>query len=157
MIEDLIIPILISVATYFFLKSPKVEAFVPSQQSIHVINNLKKHLRVMFNPNLKFQGILSVLNHRRNLLDEIVINEGNKSFTNNKREIFICLKDQKNSYYDYNSLLYVTLHEIAHVLCYEIGHTTKFSKIFNALLQYSSSLGFYDFTKPFVENYCPTK
>ncbi len=33
-------------------------------------------------------------------------------------------------YYDYNSLIFVTLHEIAHVLCDELGQYTKISTYF---------------------------
>ncbi len=46
---------------------------------------------------------------------EIKLQEGPKSFTINKKQIFLCIKDKKSgdaNYYDYNSLIFVTLHEM---------------------------------------------
>ena len=45
----------------------------------------------------------------------------------------MCLKDKNGKYYDDNMLNYVALHELAHVLCDEIGHTDKFYAIFDEL------------------------
>ncbi len=56
----------------------------------------------------KFTGILSMLNNR-NLMAEIKLQEGPKSFTINKKQIFLCIKDKKSgdaNYYDYNSLIF---------------------------------------------------
>lgn len=80
--------------------------------------------------------------------------EGNKSYTINKKKIYLCLRDEKNDYYNENMLLYVAIHELAHVLCDEIGHTEKFHRIFKQLLYKAQSLGIYDSTKPIVRNYC---
>jgi len=80
--------------------------------------------------------------------------EGKKSYTLNKRKIYICLKDEHKEYYDFNMLLYVTIHELAHVLCDEIGHTAKFDFIFHQLLQKAAHLGIYDPHKPILTDYC---
>jgi hypothetical protein len=131
-----------------------------SKQSKYIIRNLEQMLSILFPPpnvmRKKFTGLLSALNNR-NIMADIKIKEGPKSFTINKREIYLCLKDRKSgeeNYYDYNSLIFVTLHEIAHVLCDELGHTKKFQMIFNELLEHASSLGLYDKHKPFVKDYC---
>ena len=47
----------------------------------------------------------------------------------------MCLKDSDGNYYDDNSLMFVLLHEIAHVICKSIGHTDEFHKIFEDLLK----------------------
>ena len=39
-----------------------------------------------------------------------------------KQKVYLCLKDENNEYYNDNMLIYVALHELAHVLCDEIGH-----------------------------------
>ena len=78
----------------------------------------------------------------------------NKSFTIDKEEIYLCLKDKNDRYYDDNMLIYVLLHELAHVLCNEIGHTNKFREIFRGLLKRAEIGKIYDASKPPVDDYC---
>lgn len=129
-------------------------------QAKFVLNTLRDRLKILFPSKFtirkKFTGILSSLNNR-DIMSEIDLFEGDKSFTINKRKIYLCLKDRGLTgevFYDYNSLIFVCLHEIAHVLCDEIGHTEKFLQIFEELLKHASDLGLYDRGKPFVKNYC---
>jgi hypothetical protein len=147
--------------------TPEIKSITETQsestpQARWIISNLEQILKMLFPaPHMlrkKFTGMLSGLNNR-DIMSEIKILEGSKSFTINKRKIYLCLKDKKagnENYYDYNSLIYVTLHEIAHVLCDELGHTKKFQLIFKELLEHAASLGQYDKKKEFVQNYCPT-
>lgn len=79
---------------------------------------------------------------------------GNRSYTINKEKVFLCLKDEKGKYYDLNQLVYVFLHEYAHTLCNEIGHTDHFYKIFDELLKKAQKLGKYDPNIPLIQNYC---
>lgn len=80
--------------------------------------------------------------------------EGNKSYTINKKKIYLCLRNEKRHYYEENMLLYVAIHELAHVLCDEIGHTEKFHQIFKELLSKAESLGIYDASRPILRDYC---
>lgn len=80
--------------------------------------------------------------------------EGNKSYTINKTYVFICLKDQYGKLYHQNQLVLVILHEIAHALCDEIGHTQKFQNILDELLEASEKAGLYDSRIPHIPNYC---
>ena len=80
--------------------------------------------------------------------------EGNKSYTINKKKIYLCLKDEFDEYYDLNMLMYVAIHELSHVLCDEIGHTPKFNRIFQENLLKAEKLGIYDSNKPIITNYC---
>lgn len=92
--------------------------------------------------------------NRPNLLDEIRFYRGNKSYTINKQKVFLCLKDENDEYYNLNLLVYVTLHELAHVLCDEIGHTAKFDRIFQDLLAKADEMSVYD-SKGYIDpNYC---
>lgn len=89
--------------------------------------------------------------------ENISINEGNKTYTINKKKIFICLKDEYGRYYNRNHLVYVILHEYSHVLCDEWdtdSHGEKFWIIFDGLLEDASSAGLYDSSIPVLENYC---
>lgn len=78
----------------------------------------------------------------------------NKSFTINKQHMYICTKDENGQYYDDNMLTYVILHELAHVLCDEVGHTEKYKQIFRSLLERGHQAGLYDPSKPPIDNYC---
>jgi histidyl-tRNA synthetase len=80
--------------------------------------------------------------------------EGRKSYTINKKYVFICLKDEKGQLYHNNQLVLVILHEIAHALCDEIGHTDKFQSILDDLLISAENVGLYDSTIPHIPNYC---
>jgi len=79
---------------------------------------------------------------------------GNKSYTINKQKVYLCLKDENNEYYEDNMLIYVALHELAHVLCDEIGHTDKFKRIFEELLVDAEKKGIYDSNVPPILDYC---
>lgn len=102
----------------------------------------------------KFIGPLEPLNNL-NILNNLVMVEDNESYTINKKIIHLCTKNPKNDhYYDKNTLIFVVLHELAHVLCNDIGHTETFSAINQSLLDHAIKCGFYDPSKPFVKNYC---
>jgi hypothetical protein len=94
---------------------------------------------------------LRMLDPRANKLR---IFEDNKSYTINKKRVYLCLKDHNNNYYPMNMLMYVAIHELAHVLCNEVGHTPKFQNIFKQLLSKAQSLGIYDPNIPVVRDYC---
>lgn len=87
-----------------------------------------------------------------------------KSYTINKRKIYLCIKDENGVYYDDNMLIYASLHELAHVLCDEIGHTPKFWSIFDNLLEKASKTidpktnkPVFDPKKPINRDYCESK
>lgn len=87
-------------------------------------------------------------------IKSIDIAGSNKSFTINKKHVYICSKDENGQYYDDNMLTYVILHELAHVLCDEVGHTEKYKIIFRSLLERAHNAGLYDPSKPPIDNYC---
>jgi hypothetical protein len=71
-------------------------------------------------------------------IEGVVIRESEKnsqytSYSVNKGEqLVFCVrsKDRKNHIHDLNLLMYVVLHEMAHVACPEYGHTPLFKYIF---------------------------
>ena len=87
-------------------------------------------------------------------VDSLEFFAGNKSYTINKQKVYLCLKDEKGEYYEDNMLMYVALHELAHVLCDEIGHTDKWKKIFEDLLADAEKKGVYDSNVPPILDYC---
>jgi hypothetical protein len=89
------------------------------------------------------------------VIDHLRFFEGDKSYTLDKKYVFICKKDKKtNEQYHQNQLILVLIHEISHALCDEIGHTPKFGMIFEDLLAKATQQGLYDESIPNVENYC---
>lgn len=84
----------------------------------------------------------------------IAMSGSNQSFTLNKRDVHICTKDELGRYYEDNMLIYVMLHELAHVLCNEVGHTEKYRSIFTELLNRAEKAGVYDSSTPPLDNYC---
>jgi hypothetical protein len=91
-------------------------------------------------------------------LNNISVYASDRSETINKQHVYLCMKDKNGKYYDKNSLTYVLLHELAHVLCNEVNqkdpHTQKWQHIFESLKMHAHKLGIYDNTKPMVKNYC---
>ena len=85
---------------------------------------------------------------------DLKILEDTKSYTINKKKVYLCLKDENENYYPMNMLMYVAIHELAHVLCDEIGHTPKFHKIFHQLLDKAHILEIYDPNIPIIHDYC---
>jgi hypothetical protein len=57
-------------------------------------------------------------------------------------------------------LMHVLLHETAHVICDEIGHTKKFDDIFRELMDEAheptcpNQISIYDKFAPLTDNYC---
>lgn len=75
------------------------------------------------------------------------------TYTVNKDEMHICLRtrDTNENIYDINLLMYVILHELAHMCNYNInnepikGHGQEFRNIFKILVEESISAGLYKY------------
>lgn len=119
----------------YFVYHQIVEHFAMSDPKLHEI---KKHISPL-DPEL---------------VQSLYFYEGDKSYTINKHKIYLCLKDEYDQYYDFNMLVYVAIHELAHVKCPEIGHTELFYQIFDKLLKQAAHMGIYDPNKPIIKNYC---
>ena len=88
----------------------------------------------------------------------IPLYSGKGAYTDNKSEITLCLADPStNKEYDSNTIMYVALHELAHVISKEIGHGEEFRQNFSKLLLEGERLGFYDPAKPMTTTYCGMK
>ena len=86
------------------------------------------------------------LNEERTQIYENSNSSEYTSYSVNKgEEIVFCLKSRKNPYdlHDINLMMYVAIHELAHIGCHEIGHTDLFKKIFAFYLEVAIELGIY--------------
>lgn len=89
------------------------------------------------------------------IITDLKLYKGDKSYTINKKKVFICLYDENGDYYPLNMLVYVLLHEIAHVLNTEdVGHTPAFHSKFDELLDRATQLGIFNPSIPILQNYC---
>lgn len=81
-----------------------------------------------------------------------------RSFTEDKTAIFLCIKDPRTGlFYNINILMYVALHELAHVLTKADGpqsHGDEFKANFSRLLAEAASKGVYDPNQPIPSTYC---
>jgi predicted metal-dependent hydrolase len=89
---------------------------------------------------------------------DLDIRESSKeSYTNNKETIYICTKDPKTKlYYSDNTLIYVLLHELAHMKDHQYNphHDEKFKEILENLLLKAESYGLYNPNQGIPSDYC---
>ena len=88
---------------------------------------------------------------------ELTYSASDKSFTEDKKDMYLCIKDDSNQYYDRNFLMYVAIHELAHAISksYDDNHNGReFNDNFDMLLDKASRMGIYDPSQPLIENYC---
>jgi hypothetical protein len=92
------------------------------------------------------------INLIKNKIDDVKFKETPKasnytSYSVNKgEELFLCIRSKKtNEIHSINDLLYVAIHEIAHIGCPEIGHTNLFFKINLYLLKKAVEFNLYKY------------
>ena len=84
---------------------------------------------------------------------DINLRKAGKSYTVNKTDMYLCLKDENGAYFNKNMLIYVGIHELAHVVCKSIGHTKEFHAIFDKLLGEAIKKGIYNPSIPVIGDY----
>lgn len=92
-------------------------------------------------------------NYSYKILSEAAIDRRYTTFTIDKSDMHICLRtrDKKDDLYDINLLMYVVLHELAHLCNYTRtgmpinGHGTEFKKIFKLLVSEAMSINVYSY------------
>lgn len=86
---------------------------------------------------------------------DIPLQEGDSAYTENKEVITLCLRDPiTKKYYDMNTIMYVALHELAHVASSTQGHGTEFKKNFALILREAARKKIYDPRKNIPTTYC---
>lgn len=98
-----------------------------------------------------------------NRINNVVLKENtpygeHTSYTIDKgKVIYLCLRSKKTGeLHDTNLVMYVVIHELAHVACPDLHHTKLFKEIFIFLLKISILLGIYQQAnyQDFPEEYC---
>ncbi len=112
---------------------------------------LKNHLVSNKNKFPEFKDSIELLNENfYEARTKIYENPPTSDFTsysvNKGEEIAFCLKSKKNgNLHKLNLIMYVALHELAHVGCHEIGHTELFKDIFAFYTREAIKLGIYKY------------
>ena len=80
-----------------------------------------------------------------------------ESYTEDKKRVFLCLKDNQGKYYEYNHLLQVLVHELAHAFTDVIDKehkTPEFNNKHNEYRQKAAKLKMVDLEDKVPLNYC---
>lgn len=148
---------------YIIRRGNKDEKYL--KKSANVLSEINKrieklivHLDVNFkNDNDKNYFIKKLKeNYSFSILSEAAIDSRYTTYTINKQEMHICLRtrDNNENMYDINLLMYVILHELAHLCNYDMngnpiqGHGEEFRNIFKFLIIEAIKLNIYEY-----ENY----
>jgi len=101
-----------------------------------------------------------MINHIKRVLKPIIpeINDINiyasdRSFTINKKDIYLCLRKKSGEYYPLNMLIYVVAHEYSHRITTSIGHTEEFYKNFDKIQKKLELHGIFTTDIPIDESY----
>lgn len=125
-----------------------------------LFNSLNVLLEELKNSNYDFKDINIEEIQEKIKNSEILenITDSDTSYTVNKGEkIILCLADRENdNLYSYNLLMYVLIHELAHILNTTYGHDDNFKKTFRFILEKAIELNLYTYEdyKNNPVNYC---
>jgi predicted metal-dependent hydrolase len=141
-----------------YLVQPKEDA----QEAANLIAQIRAKISLLVEHLIKSNSpsdsriIMLKNNYNPNNFKEGVDNPEYTSYSINKGEkIVLCLRN-KDKLVDINTLVFVVLHEVAHIATEEIGHTDNFWANFRWILEESMNIGIYmkqEFDKKPVE-YC---
>jgi predicted SprT family Zn-dependent metalloprotease len=122
------------------------------------VQKLIEHLDTIYSKDSTKNYFITKLKNNYNpyMISEAAIDKRYTSYTINKKNMHLCLRtrDQYEQVYDINLLMYVTLHELAHVSNYNQngysieGHGEEFKMIFGFLVKEAINIGIYQY-----ENY----
>lgn len=144
---------------YVIRRGNKDEKYL--KDSVNILSEINKrieklinHLDINFKNSNNYYFIKKLKdNYSYSVLSEAAIDSRYTTYTINKQEMHICLRTRDNNehVYDINLLMYVVLHELAHLCNYDKngypiqGHGEEFRMIFKFLLMESIKLDIYDY------------
>lgn len=120
---------------------------------------LIKLIRHMISKYNSKEAIQLYQNYNPDMLSEGSYTSGFTSFTVNKVKLVLCIRQRDNTFVDKNTIIYVAIHELAHMATKELGHTQTFWQNFKWLLEEAVAIGLYrktDFNKT-PQDYCGIK
>tara|TARA_B000000477_G_scaffold123024_1_gene127904 strand:- start:17 stop:592 length:576 start_codon:yes stop_codon:yes gene_type:complete len=138
-----------------------VQDKIDSQEAADLIAKIRQKIQILkehLNKSYPDDERIKLLNENLDLnnLKEGIDDPNYTSYSINKGEqIVLCLRNE-DKLMDINTMMFVILHELGHVITIDIGHTPNFWENFKWLLEESINIGIYskqDFDEKPVE-YC---
>lgn len=128
------------------------EKFAKSDEAVEVLAKLHSHMEKFVRDLLKKMPddprvIRLVKGFNRVEIEEAPNEDDSTSYTINKGDLMaICLRHKKDDhpFHDFNTLLFVIIHEMSHIASVTEGHNEEFIKNFKFLLKEAKELGYYD-------------
>jgi hypothetical protein len=108
------------------------------------LDALVKHMYAKYPDNQDVKRLYH--NFNKNNISEGSPDSNYTSYSVNKGEkIVLCIrqKDEEHTFVEKNVLLYVSIHELGHLMTEEVGHTTTFWENFKFLLREAVEMGIY--------------
>jgi len=103
---------------------------------------LAKHMMAKFPDNDEVQQLYR--NYNPDAISEGSVESGYTSYSVNKGEkLILCIRQKDKSFVDRNVIMYVAIHELAHIMTKEVGHTPKFWENFKFLLREAIDIDIY--------------
>lgn len=158
MIESVLIILLISLIYLFYITNFKGLVYVTSHNNEkYLVQNRQDRQNaadIIHEIRSRILKLITILDHDDKLpfdkryisnakyklettvFRESIENSNHTSYSVNKgEEIVLCLRSRvTHDIHDINILMYVAVHELAHVICPEIGHTRLYNIIFQYIL-----------------------
>jgi predicted metal-dependent hydrolase len=129
---------------------------IDKREAANYLANIKRRIKLLLknlddNKDKKYKEYKEYIDRLINSIDGVNISEtpGFSNFTsysvNKGEELVFCLRSKKydNTFHNQNLMMYVVLHEIAHIACPEYGHGELFKKIFAFFTNVSMDLKLY--------------
>jgi hypothetical protein len=128
------------------------EVFKDNDEAVEVLAKLHDHMEHFVRdlnkklPNDK-RVIRLIKGFNRVEIEEAPNEEDSTSYTINKGDLMaLCIRHKKDDhpFHDFNTLLFVIIHEMAHIASVSEGHGPEFIENFKFLLTEAKELGYYD-------------
>ncbi len=121
------------------------------QEAANMLATIRSKLQKLVDSmKLKYPNDESVIRMNKKFNADNISESGKSSqytsYSVNKGEkIVFCIrqKDENESFVDINTITFVAIHELAHIMTKSVGHTEEFWKNFKLLLEESITIGVY--------------
>lgn len=128
---------------YIVRRLPDSRAAADYLAEINVgLERLVKHMISRYPDNLEVVQLYQ--NYNQGSISEGSAESGYTSYSVNKGEkLILCIRHTDNKFVKKNVVMYVAIHELAHIMTKEVGHTPRFWENFRILLENAIELGIY--------------
>ena len=129
----------------------EVVAVAPNKQrSANLLGEIKSRMKILIDHCDKYYGDQEnvknlVTRFDPNNIQETSLYDSGTSYTVDKgKELRLCLRDKRDlQHHDINTLMFVGIHELAHIMSNSYGHNEEFTRNFKFLLEKAVTSGVY--------------